>query len=247
MTQKAKDVREPIFLNKIDIIMGISQLNQKEHKELLDKIFNLSNPKDFLQEVQKKLEEERKKREYFYNEVAEFKKSEFILGKIIIHSPVKKEHNDVLKNLLRVIDNYVVKNNLGYIGIEKVLIALSRNDYEPDLCFFKNEKAKEFKEGQSTFPAPDLVVEILSKSTKSNDYGIKFEDYLAHGVTEYWIIDPIKKVIELYRIDDKNEYELILKSGTGMIKSEIVKGFEIKIQALFDEKSSFEELARILG
>lgn len=224
--------------------MGISLPNQKE---LLDGIFKLPNPQDFIEKAQQKLEEERKKREYFYNEVAEFKKSEFILGEIIVHSPVKKEHNDVLLNLVTLLTTYVRKNNLGYVGIEKVLIALSRNDYEPDLCFFKNEKAKEFKEGQSIFPAPDLVVEILSKSTKSNDYGIKFDDYLAHQVTEYWIIDPVKKVIELYRIDDKNKYELILKSDTGVLKSEVVNGFEIKIDAIFDEKRSFEELARILN
>jgi Uma2 family endonuclease len=226
--------------------MGISQQSQKEQKEILDKIFNLHNPKKFLEEAHQKLEEERKKREYFYNEVAEFKKSEFILGEIIIHSPVKKEHNDILLSLVRLVDTYVKKNDLGYIGIVQFLIALSRNDYEPDLCFFKNEKAKDFKDEQSIFPAPDLVVEILSKSTKKNDYGIKFEDYLAHNVTEYWIIDPVKKVVELYRISNKNEYELILKSGTGILKSEIITGFEIKIEAIFDRKLSIEELARIL-
>ncbi|PIY09454.1 MAG: hypothetical protein COZ18_07945 [Flexibacter sp. CG_4_10_14_3_um_filter_32_15] len=43
--------------------MGISQPNQKE---LLNEIFNLSNPQRFLQLANEKLEEERKKREYFY-------------------------------------------------------------------------------------------------------------------------------------------------------------------------------------
>ena len=226
--------------------MGIAYRNQLNENEILNQILQLSNPQKFIKEVQQTLEEERKKREYFYNEVAEFKKSEFILGEIIIHSPVKKEHNDVLRNLTRLMDNYVVRNNLGYVGIEKVLISLSRNDYEPDLCFFGNKKATEFKDEQSIFPAPDFVVEILSQSTKSNDYGIKFEDYLAHGVREYVIIDPIKKIVELYRIDNTCKYELILKSSTGMLKSEVINGFEIKIAAIFNEKTSFEELTRIL-
>jgi Uma2 family endonuclease len=227
--------------------MGISIADKDK---LVDTIFSLSNPEKFIEEIQHKLEEERRKREYFYNEVAEFKKSEFILGEIVIHSPVKKEHNDVLNNLHPLINTYVRKYKLGYIGVEKILIALTRNDYEPDLCFFNNEKAKEFEEGKSTFPAPDLVVEILSKSTKKYDYGIKFEDYLAHNVTEYLIIDPIKKVIELYRIDDKikkePKYELVLKSGTGILKSEVIKGFEIRIESIFDEELSLEELNRIL-
>ena len=141
---------------------------------------------------------------------------------------------------------YVQKNNLGYLGIEKVLISLSRNDYEPDLCFFGNEKVKGFKDEQSIFPAPDFVVEILSKSTKNNDYGIKFEDYLLHRVKEYLIIDPVKRVVELYRIDNENNYEITLKASTAILKSEVITDFEIKIEAVFNEKTALEELASVL-
>ena len=81
------------------------------------------------------------------------------------------------------------------------MITLQRNDYEPDICFFDKQKAKYFKEGQRLFPAPDFVVEILSKGTKKNDRTVKFQDYEANGVIEYLIIDPIKKVVELYRLD----------------------------------------------
>lgn len=44
-------------------------------------------------------------------------------------------------------------------------------------------------------PAPDFTVEVLSKSTASKDKGVKLEDYAAHGVRGYWIIDPIRKSI----------------------------------------------------
>ncbi len=197
--------------------------------------------------LDRKFNSEKEKRQFFYNEVSENKKSEFINGEIIIHFPPTKEHNDVMRNLVSLISTFVAKNEVGYVGIGYLLICLSENNYQPDLCFFKNEKSNAFKEGQSIFPAPNLVVEILSKSTKKNDYGIKFEDYLAHNVTEYWIIDPIKKVVELYRINTKKQYELILKSSTGIIQSEVITNFEIKIEAIFDETISFEELARIVN
>ena len=35
------------------------------------------------------------------------------------------------------------------------MITLTRNDYEPDICFFKKEKSDDFVENQTLFPAPD--------------------------------------------------------------------------------------------
>ncbi len=51
---------------------------------------------------------------------------------------------------------------------------------------------------QLLFPAPDFIVEILSKGTASVDKGVKKTDYAAHGVREYWIIDPIRQRIGQY-------------------------------------------------
>ncbi len=55
--------------------------------------------------------------------------------------------------------DFVNKNNLGEVGAEKVMIALTRNDYEPDISFFSKEKASKFTDDQMLFPAPDFVVE----------------------------------------------------------------------------------------
>lgn len=139
------------------------------------------------------------------------------------------------------------KHALGYVGYEKIMITLSRNDYEPDLCFLGQDKAQHFVEGQSLFPAPDLVVEVLSPKTAGNDRGIKFEDYRAHGVQEYWLIDPLACSVEQYRLDTDNPYELILKSGNGSIRSEAIPGFQIRIEAVFDAGVNLEELGRMLG
>ena len=46
--------------------------------------------------------------------------------------------------------------------------------------------------------APDLTVEILSKSTRSKDMLLKTYKYLNAGVREYWIIDPRNRSIMVY-------------------------------------------------
>lgn len=187
------------------------------------------------------LEEEKKRREAFYRDIDDDMKVEFINGEIIVHSPVKKEHTDATGLLYKLLDTYVDIHQLGYVGYEKVMTALTRNDYEPDVVFFKQEKAAQFKKGHWKYPAPDLVVEVLCTGTEHRDRGIKSQDYAAHKVEEYWIIDPIEETIEQYFLEGE-EYKLHLKLEEGMIRSKAAQGFVIPVRAVFDRKVNLEAL-----
>ena len=50
--------------------------------------------------------------------------------------------------------------------------------------------------------APDLVVEVLSPSTKKKDYTIKFLKYSEAGVREYWLVDPDNQKVIVYLLGD---------------------------------------------
>ncbi len=212
---------------------------------IVEKILEMPDAPKLVAELDKALKEERRRRELFYEEVTDQEKAEFINGEIIIHSPVKKLHNDVSKKIGRLIDVYVDKHNLGFVGIEKVMTAFSRNDYEPDVCFFKKERSKNFRKEQSKFPVPDFVVEVLSKSTEGRDRGIKFEDYQGQGVKEYWIIDPFEETIEQYLLKEE-KYELKLKSNSGEVRSAVIEDFNVPIRAIFDKAANLEMLQQIL-
>lgn len=121
------------------------------------------------------------------------------------------------------------------------MISLTRNDYEPDICYFNAAKAADFMDDQRRFPAPDLAVEFLSKKTASRDRGIKYEDYAAHGVQEYWIIDPVRKTVEQYVLTD-SAYELTMKASEGILRSVAVEGFAIPIAAIFDKQENLRVL-----
>ncbi len=222
-------------------------MNTGSYQQLMDHILSLPNAPILLKQINTKLEEEKKRRIRFYNEITEYEKAEFINGQIVIHSPVKKEHNDVTIALLKLISSYVEVHKLGYVGCEKIMISLSRNDYEPGLCFFNKEKSRDFTKGQTLFPAPDLIVEVLSKGTAGNDRGVKFDDYQAHKILEYWIIDPDKETVEQYRLNEAQKYELILKASEGDINCKAIGGFKIAIASIFDEEVNLRELKRILA
>ena len=189
---------------------------------------------------------EAKKRRYFYDVITEQQKAEFINGEIVVHSPVKYQHNQASLRLAALLDAHTRRHALGSVGHEKLLIILTRNDYEPDICFFRTEKAASFTPDQSKFPAPDLIVEVLSESTEAIDRGIKFDDYATHGVTEYWIVDPVVETIEQYLLQE-GVYQLAVKVKTGTIASAVVMGFEIPVRAVFDGAEQLAALQAILA
>jgi len=209
-------------------------------------ILEMPNAALLVDKVKSRLADEQKKRRHFYEIVEENKKMEFINGEIIFHSPVRLQHNDATFLLGMLIKTFVNKNKLGFVGIEKIMVSLTRNDYEPDICFFDKEKAKHFKRKQAQFPAPDFVVEVLSDSTEKNDRETKFQDYAAHGVQEYWIVDADKQIIEQYFLQNE-QYELLLKAKDGAIESVVLLDFVIPIRAIFDEAENLKALAKLIS
>ncbi|MEE4359089.1 MAG: Uma2 family endonuclease [Desulfococcaceae bacterium] len=199
----------------------------------------------YYRDIRTILHEERKKRKQFYEDVREDQKAEFINGEVIVHSPVRIEHNITGKFLLKLMDTHAQIRGLGFVGYEKMMISLTRNDYEPDVCFWNKTKSKKFRPKQTQFPAPDFIAEVLSPSTEENDRTVKFEDYAAHGVKEYWIIDPVSRTVEQYLLK-KDEYVLHIKADSGILKSKAVKGFAVPVAALFDEGENLAALRSVL-
>jgi Uma2 family endonuclease len=65
---------------------------------------------------------------------------------------------------------------------------------QPDIVVICDRK-KLYKGGCKG--APDLVIEILSESTRRHDYVTKRAEYLDVGVKEYWIVDPKNETVEV--------------------------------------------------
>ncbi len=212
---------------------------------IIDQIVQSPRMPQYVQELVHILEAERIAREKFYEWLPDDKKAEFINGEVIVHSPVKFEHEGASSKLFTLLNVYATKHRLGYVGHEKLLVCLTRNDYEPDICFWRVEKSAAFKSKQMQFPAPDLAVEILSPSTEIIDRKIKFEDYATHGTEEYWIVDPEAFIIEQYFLVG-DHFEIAAKAKSGTIRSRAIKGLEIPVQAAFDADANLQALAAIM-
>ena len=72
------------------------------------------------------------------------------------------------------------------------------NYVEPDITVICDEKKLDEK---GCHGAPDWIIEIVSPSSRRLDYYTKLSLYRAAGVREYWIVDPIKRVVVVYDME----------------------------------------------
>jgi len=193
------------------------------------------------------LEQEGKLREHFRDAILPHEKGEFINGEIIMHSPARHAHNHVSSLISSILGTYVRSKSLGIIVYEKALCGFSRNDYEPDIVWFAPGKAAGITPSTMVYPIPDLIVEILLSSTESRDRGVKFEDYAAHGVKEYWLVDPDGWTLEQYLLpDNADHFRAEGKFATGDFSPFSFPGLTIPLAAFFEDKANLAFVRTLL-
>ena len=150
-------------------------------------------------------------------------------------------HGTIISILGMFFNNYIYTNDVNALvfGDNTDVYLSEEYHFKPDLSIVCNPDIVDWN--RAIIGAPDLVVEVLSKSTMKRDIGIKKKTYAQCGVKEYWIINPWVKSIEVYYLIDgafeldevykifsKVEWELL----TDKEKSE--SKFEIKVSIFED-------------
>ena len=128
---------------------------------------------------------------------------EIIGGKKIMAPAANPTHGRVIGRLYKFIDNYFDENEEGYVFADNTDVYFPNGTlFKPDLVVVTEENSAIINWFKGIYGVPDMVVEVLSKSTKKKDLTIKKDIYEAQGVGEYWIIDPYMKAISVYLLRD---------------------------------------------
>jgi len=127
---------------------------------------------------------------------SETKRYELIEGELIMIPSPNFKHQSVSGNLAFILRGFVQKRNLGIIIYAPFDVHLGDNVVQPDILFVSKERSYVITE-EEIKGAPDLVIEILSPATAERDRTYKKVLYARYGVSEYWIVDPGKKTIEV--------------------------------------------------
>ncbi len=173
--------------------------------------------------------------EVFWEYVNEDSNCELIDGMLVIHSPALEEHEDIFGYLYTILRSYLEKSQSGKIYGSRFIMRISNKwNPEPDIFIIKPENYSKIKTNYYDGPA-DLVIEIISKSTRELDLTKKLPEFLKVGVKEVWIIDPENKEITVHSKDITTKYS-DYKSNT-IIKSSVLPELQFQVNWLwFREK-----------
>ncbi len=128
------------------------------------------------------------------------KRYELLDGGLIMVPAPNIKHQRVQLELATQLRPFIRDRALGELLIAPCDVVLSATDVvQPDLLFISRGREHLLSGGENVRGAPDLVVEILSPATADRDRGYKRELYGRHGVTEYWLVDPIAETISIHR------------------------------------------------
>lgn len=181
------------------------------------------------------------KQEYFtYNDYANWGdtvRCELIEGEPYMMAPAPTEkHQSILSCLHREISGYL-KGKSGRIypaPFDVRLFGMGDNDstvVQPDISVIC-DLSKLDERGCNG--APDMIIEILSPSTEKHDLFTKYGLYKEAGVKEYWIVNPVTKIIQIHIFKD-NQYAVAAYGDTEKISVHILEDCEIYLKDIFEE------------
>jgi len=160
---------------------------------------------------------------------------EIIEGVLYVSNAPNIDHQFTVVKLVSQMDVFVTQNQLGYVLTAPFEVHLSEKTrpVQPDVLFIKTDRWP--KSGTQLFDgAPDLIVEVLSPSTRRLDQVIKFHAYEKAKVPEYWIADPKTRLVQVFSLNDR-KYELVGEfMGDEIIESKVLPDLKITTDSIFN-------------
>ncbi len=159
---------------------------------------------------------------------------ELINGEIVKRASPNSPHQNLFSELFILLGVFIKKNKLGKLYSAPFDVVLDEENVpQPDIFFITKKREFIIEPNGPVIGAPDLVIEILSKSTAKYDRGIKKDLYEKFQVKEYWIADPKNASIEVYEIVE-GKYKLVgYAAEEGVITSSVLEGLELEMKDLF--------------
>ncbi len=138
--------------------------------------------------------------EYIWEAPDDNRRYEVIDGVLYVSAAPSHKHQRVLLALASIMRVYAHPRRLGEVNIAPFGVVLDAlTGVEPDLVYISRAR-RHLRSDRGVEGAPDLVVEVLSSSTRHIDRGIKMQRYARAAIPHYWIIDPLAETLEAYEL-----------------------------------------------
>ena len=164
---------------------------------------------------------------------------ELFEGEIFVSRAPGLSHQRILGNLHAILRVYLEHNPIGEILLTPGVIFDEFNSAIPDAVFLTDQQSKNIGSEERILEAPELVIEIVSpgKETARRDREVKRQVYGKHGVKEYWIADPEKRALEIYRLEQSTLKLVATLMDEDEITTPTLPGFSCQAQQIFDRQA----------
>ncbi len=160
---------------------------------------------------------------------------EIIHGDLVMTPAPVPLHQMVSGNIFNLLSTHVKNNQLGFVLYAPCDVVLDElNVVQPDILFITRERAGIITE-KNIQGAPDLIIEIISPATAYYDLVSKKDVYQQFGVKEYWLVDPIRRSVQVLVLTDGKwvvDQEVI---GDGSVASRLLPEFRLSLSAIFPQ------------
>ena len=149
-------------------------------------------------------------------------------------SPVTR-HQKISGNLFEIIRHFLRTNPLGEIFAAPYDVVFSQKPPQvvvPDLVFVAAEHLSLITE-KNLQGVPDLLVEILSPTTSLRDRRAKLALYERFGVPEYWIVDPERNTVQVFRLSGGKYPDSLEFQKDERLETPLLPGLSIPLSEVF--------------
>ena len=169
-----------------------------------------------------------------FAEISQPGRFDLINGEVLHLPPAGGEHGEVAGEIGRVIGNIVVEKGLGrFYAAETgfVLDATTHTVLAPDVAFIQESRLPPRSERRGFVPAvPDLVVEVVSPSSRVGDVNDNVAAYLEAGVRLVWLVEPVRGRVIAYTADRR---ATLLVENDSLDGGDVLPGFTLPIADIF--------------
>ncbi|NDJ37071.1 MAG: Uma2 family endonuclease [Chloroflexi bacterium] len=157
--------------------------------------------------------------------------TELIHGEVIVSPSPRATHQVIVVGLIVILNEVATK---GQVNVSPLDVYLDEhNVVQPDV-FWVSAGSTTCALGEDDYwhGGPDLVVEVISPGSTRRDKVTKFRLYEAHGVREYWLVDPEAGALEVWV---RGEDDLFARQGlyTETFTSPVLGGVAVDIKDLW--------------
>jgi Uma2 family endonuclease len=158
---------------------------------------------------------------------------EIIDGVLYVNASAITKYQMPLYRLVLAISKYLEEHPLVHLFFAPLDILSQYDIVDRDLMFISN-KRHEIVLLNNIQGAPDLVIEILTESDNGHDEVAKCSVYEQMSVSEYWIVDPTRHVVCVFRRNTAGRYERAAKlSSRDTLTSSLFPAFAIDVDRIF--------------